>query len=87
MLKGCYLPKNSHYLCINHLLSFGDNYLFSYLSTSDIWDLLLTDWVTKVKPDMNSVEVHPQQSHIRHPVHVVVVGAGSLWPFIGTVPT
>jgi hypothetical protein len=50
-------------------------------------DLLLTDWVTKVKPDMNSIEVHPQQSHIRHPVHGVVVGAGSLWPFIGTVPT
>jgi hypothetical protein len=51
-------------------------------------NLLLTDWVTKVKPDMNSIEVHPQQSHIRHPVHdVVVAGAGSLWPFIGTVPT
>jgi hypothetical protein len=51
-------------------------------------NLLLTDWVTKVKPDMNSIKVHPQQSHIRHPVHgVVVAGAGSLWPFIGTVPT
>ncbi len=53
---GCWrvvtYQKYSHYLCINHLLFFPDNYLFS-----DIWDLLLTDWVTKVKPDMNSIEV------------------------------
>jgi hypothetical protein len=40
--------------------------LFSYLSTYT-YDLLLTEWVTKVKPNSNSVEVHPQMSHTRHP--------------------
>jgi hypothetical protein len=32
-----------------------------------------------VKPDVNSIEVHPQLSHNRHPVDDVLVGAGSLW--------
>ncbi len=32
-----------------------NGYLFSYLSTYG-----LTEWVTKVKPDINSSEVHPQ---------------------------
>ncbi len=49
--------------------------LFSYLSTC-IEDLLLVEWVTKVKPDINSVEVHPQLSSNGHPVD----GAASLWP-------
>jgi hypothetical protein len=36
--------------------------------------------VTKVQPNTNSVEVHPQLSTIRHPMDGAVVGAGSLWP-------
>jgi len=33
-----------------------------------------------VKPKINSVEVHPQLSTIRHPMDGAVVGAGSQWP-------
>jgi hypothetical protein len=36
--------------------------------------------VTKVKPNINSVEVHPQLSNNGYPVDGVVVGAGSEWP-------
>jgi hypothetical protein len=43
-------------------------------------DLLLIEWVTKMKPGSNSVEFHPQQSHNGHPVDVALVGGGSLWP-------
>jgi len=32
-----------------------------------------------VKPDISSVEIHPQLSHIGHPVDGVLVGASSLW--------
>ncbi len=42
-------------------------------------DLLLIEWVTKMKPSSNSVEDHPQLSHNRHPVDGALVGAGSLW--------
>jgi len=45
-----------------------------------IRDLFLTELVTKVKPNINSVEVHPQLSNNGHPVDGVLVGAGSLWP-------
>jgi hypothetical protein len=41
---------------------------------------LLTDLVTKLKPNINPVEIHPQLSHNGHPVDGAVVGAGSLWP-------
>jgi len=34
--------------------------------------------VTKVKPNINSVEVHPQLSNNRHPVDGALVGAGLL---------
>jgi hypothetical protein len=37
--------------------------------------------VTKLKPNINSVEVHPQLSNNGHPVDGVLVGAGSLWPW------
>jgi len=40
----------------------------------------LTELVTKVKPNINSVEVHPQLSNNGHPVDGVLVGASSLWP-------
>jgi hypothetical protein len=36
-----------------------------------------TKWVSKVKPDINSVEVHLQLSHNGHPVDGALVGAGS----------
>jgi hypothetical protein len=36
--------------------------------------------ITKVKPNINSVEVHPQLSNNGHPVDGALVGAGSLWP-------
>ncbi len=32
-----------------------------------------------MKPDINSVDVHPQLSHIGHPVNGGPVGAGLLW--------
>jgi hypothetical protein len=37
-----------------------------------------------VKPDVNSVEVHPQLSHSGHRVVGVLVGAGSVWPTVVT---
>jgi hypothetical protein len=36
--------------------------------------------VTKVKPNINSVEVHPQLSNNRHPLYDALVGAGSVSP-------
>jgi hypothetical protein len=42
-------------------------------------DLFPTELVTKVKPNINSVEVHPQLSKNGHPVDGALVGAGSLW--------
>jgi hypothetical protein len=39
-----------------------------------------TELVTKVKPNITSVEVHPQLSNNRHPVDGALVGAGSVWP-------
>jgi len=44
-------------------------------------DLLLIEWVTKMKlGSTNSVEGHPQLSQNRHQVDGALVGAGSLWP-------
>jgi hypothetical protein len=36
--------------------------------------------VAKVKPNINSVEVHPQLSNNEHPVDGALVGVGSLSP-------
>ncbi len=36
-----------------------------------------------MKPNINSVEVHPQLSNNRHPVDGVLVGTGSLLPYDG----
>jgi hypothetical protein len=49
------------------------NYLFSYLSTC-ISDLFLTELETKVKPNINSVEVRPQLSNNGYPVDGALVG-------------
>jgi hypothetical protein len=35
-----------------------------------------------VKPNINSVEVHPQLSNSRHPVDGAMVGVGWLWPSV-----
>jgi hypothetical protein len=41
----------------------------------------LTELVTKVKPSLNSGEIHPEPSNTGHRVDgALVVGAGSLWP-------
>jgi hypothetical protein len=37
---------------------------------------------TKVKPNINSVEVHPQLINNGHPMDGALVGVGSLWPLI-----
>jgi hypothetical protein len=73
--------KNSPYLlCINYLHKLPSSPLFCYLPVSML-NLLLIEWVTKMKPGSNSVEDHPQLSHNRHPVDGAMVGAaGSLWP-------
>jgi len=33
-----------------------------------------------MKPNINSIEVHPKLSNNGHPVDGALVGAGSLWP-------
>jgi hypothetical protein len=53
--------------------------VFSYLSTY-MRDLFPTELVTKVKPNINSVEVHAQLSNKGRLVDGELVGAGSLWP-------
>jgi hypothetical protein len=56
--------------------------LFSYLSTY-LRELFPIELVT-MKPNINSVEAHPQMSNNGHPVDGVVVGAGSPWPLLLT---
>jgi hypothetical protein len=51
--------------------------LVTYFPTY-IWDLLPTELVTNVKPNVNSVEVHLQLSTYGHPVDGALVGAYSL---------
>ncbi len=45
---------------------------------------ILQKLVTKVKPNINSVEVHLQLSNIGRPVDGALVRAGSVWPPIET---
>jgi hypothetical protein len=52
-------------------------YFLAYLTRLN---LLLIEWVTKMRPRSNSVEDHPQLSHNGHPVDGALVGAGLLWP-------
>jgi hypothetical protein len=42
----------------------------------------LQNWLPRSKPNINSVEVHPQMSNNGHPVDGALVGAGSLWPLL-----
>jgi len=41
-----------------------------------VLDLFAIELVTKVKPNINAVEVHPQRSNSGHPVDGVLVSAG-----------
>ncbi len=51
-----------------------------------VYDTSFSELVTKVRPDINSVEVHPKLSNNGHPVDGVLVGVGSLWPaFFGCI--
>jgi hypothetical protein len=59
--------KSSNYLVVKYVP------IISYLSTN-ILDLLLPDWVIKVKPDINLVDVHPQLRHKGHPVDGMLRG-------------
>jgi hypothetical protein len=43
-------------------------------STYLVVTYFLTELVTKVKPNINLVEVHPQLSNNRHPLDGVLVG-------------
>jgi hypothetical protein len=45
-----------------------------------MWDSFLTEWITKVKLNINSGEVHPPVSHNKYPVDGVPVGVGLVWP-------
>ncbi len=56
-------------------------YFPTYLSIY-IYDLLVTEWVIKVKPDINSVKVHPKLSHNGHPVDGTLVGCANPPPFL-----
>jgi hypothetical protein len=51
-------------------------YFLTYLPMYETY--FLTELVTKMKPNFNSVEVHPQLSNKRHPVDGALVGAGLL---------
>jgi hypothetical protein len=54
------------------------SYFPTYLPIYEIY--FLQNWLTKMKPNINSVEVHPQPNHNGHPVDGALMGAGSLWP-------
>jgi hypothetical protein len=41
-------------------------------------DLLVIEWVAKMKPCSNQVEDHPQLSHNGHPMDAALVGVGSM---------
>ncbi len=66
--------KPSTYLVVAYF-----SYLYAY-----IWNLLPAGLVTKMKPNINSVEFHPQLSNNEHPVDGMLVGAGSVWLYIST---
>jgi hypothetical protein len=51
-------------------------YFLTYLPIYETY--FLTELVTKMKPNTNSVEVHPQLSNNRHPVDGALMGAGLL---------
>jgi len=66
------MSKPSTYLVVTYFLT----YLPIYET------LFCIELVTKVKPNINSVEVYPQPSNNMRLVDGVMVGSGSLWPFL-----
>jgi hypothetical protein len=44
-----------------------------------MWNQFPAELVTKVEPNINSVEVHPQLGNHRHPMDGELVDGGSLW--------
>jgi hypothetical protein len=58
--------------------------LFSYRIGYQDETNFLTELVTKIKSNINSIEVHPQLSNKRHPVDGALVGAGLLWQMFTT---
>jgi hypothetical protein len=52
---------------------------FLYQVPTYVWDLFPSELATKVKPNINSVAVHPYLSNNGHPVDGALVGAGSQW--------
>jgi hypothetical protein len=55
-------------------------YFHTYLPIDETY--FLQNWVSKVKPNIDSVEVHPQLSNTGHPVDGALVGCAgtTLWP-------
>ncbi len=49
------------------------NYFPTYLCMQNLL-------VIKVKPNINSLEVHPQLSNNGHPMDGMLAGVNSLWP-------
>ncbi len=47
-----------------------------------IWDLFSTKLITKVKPNINLVDVHPLLNNNMHPVDGALVVVNSLWPYL-----
>jgi len=45
-----------------------------------MYNLFFTKWVTKVKQNINFVEIHPQLNHNGHLVDDMLVCASSFWP-------
>jgi hypothetical protein len=72
-------PLHMYKASTSLVLTYFCSYLPTYLPTY-VWDLFPTELITKMKPNINSVEVHPQLSNNHHPVDGVLVGAGSVAP-------
>jgi hypothetical protein len=66
------MSKPSTYLVVTYFLT----YLPIYET------LFCIELVTKVKPNINSVEVHPQPSNNMRLIDGAMVGGCSLWPFL-----
>jgi hypothetical protein len=61
-----------YFFNVNGKATVGDTPLVTYLPKKG-QHLLFTEWLTKVKLDSNSLEVHPELSHSRHPVDGALV--------------
>jgi hypothetical protein len=62
--------------------------VISYFPTYlPIYETYFLQLVTRVRPNINSVQVHPQLSNNGHVVDGALVGAASQWPcFPGFIP-